>query len=166
MVLIIAGIPHGCRARSLLFQTASIQKKGSAYPSIGQKKLSGAAARMMIYFCVVESSKIAANHPSEENTSGVGNRLPWIKFLRLDFELILFDLFKYLVLMDDQSTYSDSYCLVNFLEQSFRWISTAFAAVVKMATVFAEHGPGRMGKAANKSVEAAYMDYRSAYNSP
>jgi hypothetical protein len=64
---IISGIPHGSRARPILFQTQSLQKKATAYPSIGQKKLSGAAARMMIFFGAVASSEIYQSHPSDSN---------------------------------------------------------------------------------------------------
>lgn len=48
---------------------------------------------------------------------------------------------------------------------TFRWIHTVFASFVKMADVFAEHGPGKMGDAANQALEAAYLGYRNAYNS-
>ena len=46
------GIPHNSRAREVLFVTKTLQAKTTAYPSIGQKKLNGAASRMMLGFAV------------------------------------------------------------------------------------------------------------------
>ena len=53
--------------RDPAWQTQSLQKKATAYPSIGQKKLSGAAARMMIFFGAVVPSEIYESHPSDSN---------------------------------------------------------------------------------------------------
>ena len=59
------GLHPSTRARSILFLTSTLQKKATAYPSIGQKKLNGAASRMMIHFGRVMSEEIAQNHPSD-----------------------------------------------------------------------------------------------------
>lgn len=59
-----AGIPNGSRARSILFLGSTLQKQNSAYPAIGQKKLNGAASRMMVHFGAVVSHEIEAEHPS------------------------------------------------------------------------------------------------------
>ncbi len=61
------GIPNGCRARPILFQTATLQKNTTAYPVIGQKKLNGAASRMMIHWASAISRSIRESHPSETN---------------------------------------------------------------------------------------------------
>ena len=45
----ISGVPQSMRARSILFLSKTLVSPGN-YPSIGQKKLSGAAARVIIYF--------------------------------------------------------------------------------------------------------------------
>jgi len=58
------GIPNGSRARPLLFSTSTLQKSGGQYPSIGQKKLSGAASRMLIQWATVISDVIFRDHPS------------------------------------------------------------------------------------------------------
>ena len=67
------GIPNGCRARPLLFQVSTLQKTGSAYPSIGQKKLNGAASRMMITFATEISAEIFDDHPTDVNRWEGGN---------------------------------------------------------------------------------------------
>ena len=59
------GLHPSTRARQILFLTSTLQKKATAYPSIGQKKLNGAASRMMIHFGRVMSEEIAENHPSD-----------------------------------------------------------------------------------------------------
>lgn len=64
---IIQGIPHGSRARPILFSSQSLQKKSTAYPSIGQKRLNGAASRMMIHFASELATEIQNNHPCEAN---------------------------------------------------------------------------------------------------
>lgn len=61
------GIPNGCRARPILFQTATLQKSTAAYPVIGQKKLSGAASRMMVHWASAISRNIRESHPCETN---------------------------------------------------------------------------------------------------
>ena len=68
--LLISGIPNGCRAKAILFQTSSIQPKGTKYPAIGQKKLNGAASRMMINFCLLISKEIYEDFPSVANRFG------------------------------------------------------------------------------------------------
>lgn len=62
-----AGIPHGSRARSTFFQKDTLQKKASAYPSVGQKKLNGAASRLLVQFAVILSGEIYEDHPSDVN---------------------------------------------------------------------------------------------------
>lgn len=59
------GIPHGCRARPILFCSQSLQKKASAYPNIGQKRLNGAASRMMVHWAYIIASQIHQDHPSD-----------------------------------------------------------------------------------------------------
>ena len=49
----------------MLFQGKSIQKSGTAYPSIGQKKLNGASSRMMVHFAALISEEIAESHENE-----------------------------------------------------------------------------------------------------
>ena len=46
-----------------------------------------------------------------------------------------------------------------------RWISNIFDALVKIAVVFAEHGPGRMPAEQNRICESSYLRYRMDYNS-
>jgi len=62
-----AGIPHGSRARSTFFQKDTLQKKASAYPSVGQKKLNGAASRLLVQFAVILSGEIYEDRPSDVN---------------------------------------------------------------------------------------------------
>ena len=57
------GIPNGCRARSIFFLKSSLQPKANAYPSIGQKKFNGAAARMMLNFFAERAQEIQRSHP-------------------------------------------------------------------------------------------------------
>lgn len=59
------GIPHGSRARPILFCSQSLQKKASAYPNIGQKRLNGAASRMMVHWAYIIASQIHQDHPSD-----------------------------------------------------------------------------------------------------
>lgn len=65
--MLFQGIPHGSRARAALFEKDSIQKKRTAYPQIGQKKLNAAGSRMMLNFMTIYSKKIADEHPCDEN---------------------------------------------------------------------------------------------------
>lgn len=58
---------HGSRARSVLFMQASLQKKQSQYPTVGQKKLGGAAARMLIYFCAEIAHELHCKEASDRN---------------------------------------------------------------------------------------------------
>lgn len=46
-----------------------------------------------------------------------------------------------------------------------RWISNIFEALVTIAVVFAEHGPGRMPAEQNRICEGSYLRYRMDYNS-
>ena len=62
-----AGIPHGSRARSTFFQKDTLQKTASAYPSVGQKKLNGAANRLLVQFAVILSGEIYEDRPSDVN---------------------------------------------------------------------------------------------------
>lgn len=71
-----AGIPNGSRARAILFLGSTLQKQNTAYPAIGQKKLNGAASRMMIHFGAVVAHEIQAEHPSEVHRLGFGNHPP------------------------------------------------------------------------------------------
>ena len=64
-----SGIPHGCRARAQLFSMQTLGTKNSSYPAIGQKRLSGAASRMMVYFAIIMASEIAEQHPSDIHRS-------------------------------------------------------------------------------------------------
>ena len=43
----------------------------TAYPAIGQKKLNGAASRLMVYFAAEMSEEIYQNAASDINRSGV-----------------------------------------------------------------------------------------------
>ena len=65
--MLFQGIPHGSRARAALFEKDSIQKKRTAYPQIGQKKLNAAGSRMMLNFMTMYSRNIADQHPCDEN---------------------------------------------------------------------------------------------------
>ena len=65
------GIPHSSRARSVLFSQGALQPKTTAYPSIGQKKLNGAASRIMVFFAVWLSTLIARDHPCDFHRWGV-----------------------------------------------------------------------------------------------
>ena len=69
----LQGIPNGSRARPVLFQKDTLQKSTAAYPSIGQKKLNGAASRMMINFAMVIAAEIHAQHPTETNRPELTN---------------------------------------------------------------------------------------------
>ncbi len=70
-----SGIHPSSRARAILFLTSTLQKKATAYPAIGQKKLNGAASRMMIHFGKVMSDEIQKSHPSDVHRQ-VKFRLP------------------------------------------------------------------------------------------
>ena len=59
------GIPNGSRARPVLFQTKTLQKSTTAYPSIGQKKLNGASSRLMVHFAASIAADIAGSHENE-----------------------------------------------------------------------------------------------------
>jgi hypothetical protein len=47
----------------ILFLKSSLQPKANAYPSIGQKKFNGAAARMMLNFFAERAQEIQRSHP-------------------------------------------------------------------------------------------------------
>lgn len=59
-----SGVPQSMRARSILFLSKSLLKPGS-YPSIGQKKLSGAAARVFIYYMKEVAHYVFGLEPSD-----------------------------------------------------------------------------------------------------
>lgn len=65
-----SGIPNGSRARAVLFASSTLVKSSTAYPSIGQKKLNGAASRMLIYFGVCIAAEISHAHPTDVNRPG------------------------------------------------------------------------------------------------
>lgn len=65
---LMLGIPHGSRARQILFLYKTLVPDPGKYPAIGQKKLSGAASRLMIYFAETLSEQIAAEWPSDVHT--------------------------------------------------------------------------------------------------
>ena len=65
-----SGIPNGSRARSVLFQSSTLVKSSTAYPTLGQKKLNGAASRMLIYFGVSMASEINEAHPTDVHRRG------------------------------------------------------------------------------------------------
>ena len=75
--LLEQGIPHGCRARAILFQQKTIQAQTNKYPAIGQKKINGAASRLMIFFMALLSSEIEGRNPNDVNR--------WAKFHLLEF---------------------------------------------------------------------------------
>jgi hypothetical protein len=64
------GIPHNSRARELLFVAKTLQAKASAYPSIGQKKLNGAASRMMLGFAVQLAEQVVRDRGLEIDRLG------------------------------------------------------------------------------------------------
>ena len=66
-----SGVPHGCRARAILFQTSTLQSSTAKYPAIGQKKLNGASSRMMIFFFAAGIAReIHRQHPSDCHRPG------------------------------------------------------------------------------------------------
>lgn len=65
------GIPHGSRAKAEMFSKEGLAKKANAYPAIGQKKLSGAASRLMLHFGVVLASELLEKNPTDVNRPGV-----------------------------------------------------------------------------------------------
>ena len=48
-----------------MFLQKNIQPKLSCYPAIGQKKLNGASARMMVYFWSLVASEVSVRWPCE-----------------------------------------------------------------------------------------------------
>ena len=91
------GIPNGCRARPILFLKNSLQPKTNAYPAIGQKKLNGAASRMMVNFFAELSHEIQRLHPSDVHRCfkigcdsffwGIWNPNGWFFFLCLSHKV-------------------------------------------------------------------------------
>lgn len=63
-----SGIPHGSRAKLELFSKEGLTKP-NAYPSIGQKKLSGAAARLMLNFALLMAYEIQRDFPTDVHRS-------------------------------------------------------------------------------------------------
>ena len=58
-------VTSGCFKLKILFCSQSLQKKASAYPNIGQKRLNGAASRMMVHWAYIIASQIHNDHPSD-----------------------------------------------------------------------------------------------------
>ena len=69
------GIPHHSRAREILFVTKTLQSKATAYPAIGQKKLNGAASRMMLGFAVILSKKVVRERGLDVDRLGIMSTL-------------------------------------------------------------------------------------------
>ena len=64
----LLGIPHGSRAKAEMFSGDGMKgQKANSYPSIGQKKLNGAAARLMIHFMGMLASEHLSKDPSDLN---------------------------------------------------------------------------------------------------
>ena len=140
------GIPHGCRARSSLFDKDSLQKKTTEYPNIGQKKMNGASARMMLHFAVVLAARVATENPHSEiyrpakkkgNNFNPSSKIPIFTIS------------------------AKTICFVFFA----RWIADAFAGLTLMATIFAQNPRGPLPGNDLTTLEDSYMRYRRAYNS-
>lgn len=66
----IQGVPNGCRAKAALFVSSTLQNSSKSYPSIGQKKLNGAASRMTLHFAVEFSYEVLQKEPSDLHRRG------------------------------------------------------------------------------------------------
>ena len=72
------GIPNGCRARPILFQSSTLQSSTTKYPVIGQKKLNGASSRLMIIFGASLATEIYQEHPTDCHRPGRSSLLPCV----------------------------------------------------------------------------------------
>ena len=151
------GIPHACRARALLFSTQTLQKSSTSYPSIGQKKLNGAASRMMLPFVAYLSDEIFDRFPSETNRLGSFKKIlktPW----EWNSPYFLKDFF---LKIPSCPMVGDAFSMC-----PWRCIKEVCAALSSIASAFANEGPGLMPSDVNRFVEQQYLSYREHYNSP
>ena len=71
----VQGIPNGCRAKAALFVSSTLQNSSKSYPAIGQKKLNGAASRMMLHFAAEFSREVLQKEPSDLHRRGFKEKL-------------------------------------------------------------------------------------------
>jgi hypothetical protein len=113
------GIPHHSRAREILFVTKTLQSKATAYPAIGQKKLNGAASRMMLGFAVILSKKVVRERGLDVDRLGIMSTL----FRNLVVEPLP------KIIIENQW-------------YPCRWIANVFTALHQISLICAAHGQG------------------------
>ena len=133
-----------------MFCTQTLQKKTTAYPSVGQKKLNGASSRMMIYFAATISAGIQREHPCDLHRH-------W--FFKTFFENGL--------QKQPMKKSPLTFCWYIFWHSYIpeRWICDVFQSFSDMTVVFAQNGPGQLPQNEVDKVEHCYLKYRENYNS-